>query len=118
MKQLTIPFSNYNNHKIVYAFINGVKSTFIIDLELEKTILNSNYFFKRVAGNTSKEPIFLSKINLYGLKPDEHLFYTQDLSEHEQDGRAIHGIFGQDILKGFQVTIAESRFILSEQNLD
>lgn len=111
MTKLTIPFAQHNNLKLVSAFVNGVKSTFIIDPIKQKTVLNSNYFFNKKAN--SEDEVYLSRITLYGLKPRGNRFKSEDLSEYEQNGRAIHGIFGQDILDGYNVDISENRLILS-----
>lgn len=113
MATLRIPYTTHKNLKIVSVFINGVKSTFILNMDQEQTILNSNYFTPSKTKDSNTDSIFLPKMSFYGLKPEQSYFKLQDLSSFEESGRTIHGIFGKDIIKGYEVIIGKDKLVLT-----
>ena len=114
MPKRFIPFIEYNNLKIVYAFLNGTKCSFILDPEQPTTVVNSNYFpIKKSVSEHDHLQVFLPKLNLYGLKSGSPYVEALDLSTYEQNGRMIHGIFGQDMINGFDLSVTEGKFVLS-----
>lgn len=109
-----IPFTEYKNLKIVHAFINGTKCSFILNTDLANTVVNSNYFAQDKSKSLEESSqVFLPKLSLYGLKSSSPYIESKDLSTYEKNGRIIHGIFGKDIVDGFDVTVSNGKFILT-----
>jgi len=111
----SIPYTILNGQKIVSAFVNGIKSTFIFDLNQDQTLINSVYFKDNKRISLDGKLILLDKLNLYGLKVINKNYKAQDLSLYEKNGRTIHGIFGQDIIEDYTLTIFDNRFILKNK---
>ncbi len=110
-----IPFTEYKHLKIVHAFINGTKCSFIFNADQLNTVVNSTYFTQDKTKYIEGIPnVFLPKLRLYGLKLNSPYIESKDLSTYEKNGRIIHGIFGKDIIDGFDVTISNHKFILTK----
>ena len=111
-----IPYTQYDQFKLVYAFINGIRGQFILDLQKNDTILNSTYFYSKHNINRFKkqiEPIKISRFSLYGIQHNDQWHKLENLSQYEQRGKTIYGIIGLDFFKDMTIETDEIQKTIS-----
>lgn len=116
-----IPYTQYDQFKLVYAFINGIRGQFILDLQRNDTTLNSTYFYSN--NNTNRfnkeiEPIKISRFSLYGIQYNNELLKLENLSQYEQKGKTIYGIIGSDFFNGMTTKIDEIQKTISVSKVE
>ena len=117
--QIILRFKLHGEDILIECFINdSFKGYYIVDFNLEFTVLNEKYFPFLRNKNENNKKVLIWKLNSHCIKLENIYMELCDLSRFEWNTTPIYGVLGTDFFKAyplFEINQREKLLILQKR---